>query len=75
MAALRDKSRRTDGTPQLRLAVATTKLTATARRVVMELGLGEFIELVACSDDPKDLFGPLRDSAAVAAPARAPALA
>ena len=41
----------------------------------VELGLGEFIELVACSDDPKDLFGPLRDTAAVAAPARVPALA
>ena len=33
----------------------------------VELGLGEFIELVACSDDPKDLFGPLRDTAAVPA--------
>ena len=41
----------------------------------VELGLGTFIELVSCSDDPKDLFGPLREIAPVAAPARATALA
>lgn len=53
LAALREKSRRADGTPQLHLAVATTKLTATARRVVMELGLGEFFDWVQGSDGLK----------------------
>lgn len=38
------------GAPRLRLAVATTKLTATARRIVTELGLGEFFDWVQGSD-------------------------
>lgn len=50
LADLRAQSRRPDGIPQLRLAVATTKLTATARRVVTELGLGEFFDWVQGSD-------------------------
>lgn len=50
LAELRARSRHADGTPQLRLAVATTKLTATARRVVEELGLGEVFDWVQGSD-------------------------
>lgn len=50
LAELRKESRRADGTPQLRIAVATTKLTATARRIVNELGLGESFDWVQGSD-------------------------
>jgi phosphoglycolate phosphatase len=50
LGQLRARSRARDGTPRLRLAVATTKLTATARRMVTELGLGEFFDWVQGSD-------------------------
>ncbi|HRI49861.1 MAG TPA: HAD hydrolase-like protein [Pseudomonadota bacterium] len=50
LAQLRARTRHPDGTPRLRLAVATTKLTATARRMVTELGLGEFFDWVQGSD-------------------------
>ncbi len=50
LAELRARSLHADGTPRLRLAVATTKLTATARRVVEELGLAEFFDWVQGSD-------------------------
>ena len=50
LAQLRARTRHPDGTPRLRLAVATTKLTATARRMVTELGLHEFFDWVQGSD-------------------------
>lgn len=50
LAQLRARTRHPDGTPRLRLAVATTKLTGTARRMVTELGLGEFFDWVQGSD-------------------------
>lgn len=50
LAQLRARTRHPDGAPRLRLAVATTKLTATARRMVTELGLGEFFDWVQGSD-------------------------
>lgn len=57
-------ARRAAGT--LRLAVATTKMTATARRVTDGLGLGRFLDLVAgsdglpCKPDPAVLFAVFR---------------
>ena len=50
LAELRAQSGKGTGTPQLRIAVATTKLTATARRVINELGLAEFFDWVQGSD-------------------------
>ena len=50
LAELRARCLQPDGAPRLRLAVATTNLTATARRVVEELGMAEFFDWVQGSD-------------------------